>query len=163
MGGGRRMGPSGPPRVRGQRVCEREGEGFWKLSGIEHDFFEKRSPAPLWATTRPTPFASLPPRLSSRYIRLESRSSLASRFPKSRDEKKSSSSKISPGNPGNREMYLFLSDVLSPLSISTPIHNWDLDLPERDDSLQSFSRGCGSLNRPAISCRINQSIVTLGI
>jgi len=138
---------------------KREGEGFRKLSGIEHDFFEKRSLAPLWATNSirlsPTPvvFAIYPSRVSPRFALPE-----ISRWKKNPPRRE-----YSPGNPGNREACLFLSDDLSLLPVSIPVHNWDLDLPERDNSLQSFSRGCESLNRPGRflqfrAALINQSL-----
>jgi len=42
------------PRANSRRVCERrEGGKSWKLSEIEHDFFEKLSPAPLWDYEHP--------------------------------------------------------------------------------------------------------------
>lgn len=58
------------PRTADTCVKE-EGGRSWKLSEIEHDFFEKRSPAPLW-DYEPS-FPPFPSRLFLRYIRREFR------------------------------------------------------------------------------------------
>jgi len=153
------MGPSGPPRVHGRRVCEKGRRGVpetfrdrtrllreAKSCSIMGD--QLHSPLPHPSCLRDISISSLPSLRASRDLAME---------------KKSSSSEYSPGNPGNREACLFLSDDLSLLPVSIPVHNWDLDLPERDNSLQSFSRGCGSLNRPGHflqfrAALINQSL-----
>lgn len=61
------------------RVWKKRAGKSWKLSEIEHDFFEKRSPAPLW-DYEPSPSSLLPSRLFLRYIRREFCSPLHSHY-----------------------------------------------------------------------------------
>lgn len=68
------------PRTAATCVKE-EGGKSWKLSEIEHDFFEKRSPAPLWdyelfslsSFSLPFVFAIYPSRISSSSLPLHFR------------------------------------------------------------------------------------------